>query len=273
MTDRAADSEKHIRRLMKTAGQVLDPAMRKHFLVAKFRVMEDEEIAEAIYRMQSIALAGDSEARVVVASGLDAGLILRKLGKVRVGRIYHEAKRRGYLNVCNLFRSLRPLKSPEGDEEAFLKYGLPDLTVGERKAAARSRDPNMLARVGYDPDPLVIRQLLKNPRVIEKMVVTITARRPNRPEVLEIVYRSAKWRARPEVRRALVRNPYTAPHLAMALVPMLNRQELEDVAYDGNIHPEVREAAENALEAKKQALQETEKENEPPAKPSPETWH
>ncbi len=255
------DLEQLVRRLVKTAAQVLDPTMRKHFLVRKFRELDDEQIAEAIHRIQVRALQGDGPAGAVVAGGLDAAVMLRELGKVRVGRIFHEASRRDYQTVCNLFRSLKPAKSPKGDEDAFLKYGLPDLTIGERKVAARSFEPDRLNRVGFDSDPLVIRQLLKNPRLVEKMVVDVAARRPNYPAVLEEIYRAVKWRSRPEVRVALVRNPYTAPQIAMALVPMLKRRELLDVVNDGGVHAEVCQAAETALAAKARAGYDTAEED------------
>lgn len=242
-----------IRRLIKSANQVLDPDMRKHYLVRRLAALDDPVVAEVIHTIQLRALRGDGAAGTLVASGIDAGLILQKLGRLRVGRIYHEAARRKFDTVCNLFRSLKPVQSPEGNEDAFLKYGLPALTVGECKAAARNTDPILLDRVGFDTNPLVIRQLLLNSRLIEKMVVAITARRPNRPEILEEIFRSTKWRNRPEVRVALVRNPYTAPHIAMALLPLLTGPELRDVTFDGSVHEEVRQTAETLLVAKNAA--------------------
>jgi hypothetical protein len=249
-------------RLVKTANQILDPQMRKHFVSARLRPLDDDLVAAAIHRIQVQALRGDGPSSALVTGGLDPVVILGDLGRVRVGRIYHEASRRGFQTVCNLFRSLKPARSPEGDEDAFLKYGLPDLTVGERRSAARSHDPIIINRVSYDTDPLVIRQLLLNNRVIEALVVNIAARRPNRPEILQEIYRAIKWRARPEVRVALVRNPYTPPQISMALVTLLKRRELEDVVFDTNLHAELRASAELALETKKSV--------DPPEPPAPE---
>jgi len=242
-----------IANLVRFADQIVDLSLRRHFFVRRIEPLDDEVIAEVLHEIQARALQGDSACKALVSSGIDAQLIFETLGKLRVGRIYHAAARQKHTDVCNLFRTIKPVKSPEGDEESFLKYGLPNLTVGERASAARSLDPDLLTRVGYDVSPRVIRDLLTNPRLTEKMVVAISARRPNRPEILQVIFESAKWRARPDVRLSLVRNPYTPPQIAMALLPTLKRQELREVLNDGNVHREIREAAEQALVKKKEA--------------------
>lgn len=241
-------------KLCRVAGRLVDPVIRRHYVVRRLLDLDDNDVAEVLHLIFKASLEGHVAAKAVVASGLDAELLAEHLGRERCGRIYHAAARRDYQEVCNLFRTIRPAKSPEGDEDSFLKYGLPNLTIGERMSAARSRDENLLNRVSFDPEPVVIRQLLQNPRVIEKLVIRIAARRPNRPEILEEIYREPRWRARPEVRLSLVRNPYTPPRLALALLPTLKRRELKDVLFDGMVHPEVRSAAETVLEARRKVF-------------------
>jgi len=241
-------------KLSRVAGRLVDPVIRRHYVVRRLLDLDDDDVAEVLHLIFRFSLEGHVAAKAVVSSGLDAELLADNLGRDRIGRIYHAAARREYGEVCNLFRTIRPAKSPEGDEDAFLKYGLPNLTIGERMSAARSRDENLLNRVSFDPEPVVIRQLLHNPRVTEKLVVRIAARRPNQPEILEEIYRAPRWRARPEVRLSLVRNPYTPPRLSLALLPSLKRRELKDVLFDGMVHQEVRAAAEAMLIAKRKVL-------------------
>jgi hypothetical protein len=237
-------------KLVRTAAQIADPFIRRHFFVRRLEPLPDATVVEVLHRIQVSALQGDPDSQAAATTGIDGGLLIEEFGRLRIGRLYHEAARKKYQAVCNLFRVIRPAKTPDGDEDAFYQYGLTTLTVGERTSAARSFNVDLLFRVGYDVDPRVIRQLLQNPRMTEKLVVDIAARRPNRAPVLTEIYHSDKWRARPQVRVALVRNPYTPPQIALALLPTLMRQELREVLFDGGLHPEVREAAESAMQTK-----------------------
>lgn len=242
--------EQQVERLAKTFQQLTDAAVRKHFVAGRLAEMEDELVVDVLRRLQERALQGDSACTAVISTGLEVRLLNEQFGKSRVVRLSLEAQKKGYQAVLSLFRTLQPVKNPEGDEDAFYRYGLSGLTLGERKSAARSLDRDVINRVGYDVDPLVIRQLLQNPRLTENNVIVIAARRPNHPGVIEEIYRSPKWSARPEVRIAIIRNPYTPPHLAIALVPTLLRQHLREVMMDINLHQNIREVAEHAYKIK-----------------------
>jgi len=255
-----ADLEQLVEQFCKTAMSISDVQVRRHFVAARLVEMDDVQIAEVLHRLSLRAMQGDKHCRGVFSSALDAQLLSRQLGKLRVGRIFHEANRKKYEQVCNLFRMIKPAKDDAGDENFFFQYGLHTLTLGERKSAARSLDRDVLNRVGYDLDPAVIRQLLRNPRLTEVDVITIAARRPNSPEVLEEIGRAPKWASRQAVRIALVRNPYTPPRVAISLIPMLLVQDLRDVIFDSNIHQEVRASAQRAYEIKKGKTGETPKE-------------
>jgi hypothetical protein len=248
-----ASADEIVERLVRVVSQLGDLELRRRYLVERLVPLPDSAVVEFLHQVQVRALRGEIESQAVVASGLDAAMLAAELGTLRVGRIYHEANRKKYFDVCNLFRALKPAKEPDGDEDAYYRYGLTGLTPGERASAARSQDADLLNRVGYDIDPRVIRQFLQNPRVTEEMVIAIAARRPNREVILREIYNSPKWRARPEVRVALVRNPYTPPQLALTLLPTLKKQELRGVLADGKVHREVRAAAEAALLTKKNA--------------------
>jgi hypothetical protein len=122
---------------------------------------------------------------------------------------------------------------------------LAHLTLGHKKAFARARrDPDLLARLAAEGEPDVVRELLRNPQLTEEFVVRIAARRPCRPETLRSVAASPRWRTRPAVALALVRNPWSETGLALELVPTLGAGELEEVARDGVLHPLVRALAE-----------------------------
>jgi hypothetical protein len=91
-----------------------------------------------------------------------------------------------------------------------------------------------------DPAALVIRQLLQNPRLTEKDVLKIAARRPAVADVLREVFRAERWVRRYSVKRALCLNPYTPGEITARLLPLLRREDLKLVATDATLHERVR---------------------------------
>jgi len=121
---------------------------------------------------------------------------------------------------------------------------LATLTLGHKKTMARShRDPDLLARLAAEGEPTVVRELLRNPRLTEDFAVRIAARRPCRPETLRCLFEDRRWRLRPRVAVALVRNPYVETEIALKLLPTLAEREVTELARDGSVHALVRATA------------------------------
>jgi hypothetical protein len=158
--------------------------------------------------------------------------------------LYSAAVRDGAGEVSALLLAPPPLRA---FEEPFDKPDprLAHLTLGHKKAFARSnRDPDLLARLAAEGEPVVVRELLRNPQLTEAFVVRIAARRPCRPETLRCLFESRRWRTRPAVALAVARNPYTEPEVAVKLVPLLAGPGLSELARDTTVHPLVRGFAE-----------------------------
>jgi hypothetical protein len=118
------------------------------------------------------------------------------------------------------------------------------LPLGVLKSRARlTRNPDELSRLAIASNPAVIREVLKNARLTEDLVVRIAARRPARPEPLEEIWRSPRWNTRPAVRRALVFNPYLPPEIGVKIVTLLGLTDLRALAADGKVHLAVRDLA------------------------------
>lgn len=117
-------------------------------------------------------------------------------------------------------------------------------TLGFLKTQARTtRNPDQLARLATVSNPAIIRNLLRNPRLTEELVVRIAARRPARAEPLEEIWRSERWSSRRAVRRALVFNPYLPVEVGSKIVPLLTRVDLRELAQESSVHPSLREQA------------------------------
>jgi hypothetical protein len=121
---------------------------------------------------------------------------------------------------------------------------LAHLTLGHKKAMARAqRDPDLLARLAAEGDPVVVRELLRNAQLTEPFVVRIAARRPCRPETLRCIFEARRWRTHTAVALALARNPYVETELALRLLPGIGTADLRDLSRDGVLHPLLRAVA------------------------------
>jgi hypothetical protein len=146
--------------------------------------------------------------------------------------------------VTFVFSEGRPVQEYEPDAAARADAKLFTSPLGVLKTRARiTRNPDELSRLAVASNASVIREVLKNPRLTEDLVVRIAARRPARPEPLEEIWRSPRWNKQPAVRRALVFNPYLNPEVAVKIVPLMSVTDLTALAADRNVHLSVRELA------------------------------
>jgi hypothetical protein len=128
------------------------------------------------------------------------------------------------MDTRQLARSLAPERSlaPSGRV----------LTLGERKALARTSEREQISLLLRDPHPAVVAVLLENPHVTEADIVRIGATRPAVPASLAVIAAHPRWSVRHAVKRALVRNPSTPLADAIRLATTLAPQELRELAAD-----------------------------------------
>lgn len=186
------------------------------------------------------------EAILVVA------LLLASLGECHlVDQLRAQSEARHLLSLARL---VRRGPQPAAQERPAHELAIPDygagreLTVGERKSLARSPNRRAFDKLLKDPHPLVIRQLLENPRLTEDDVVRMTARRPARLEVLEAIAQHGRWLSHPRVRMALLFNPGAPPAVAMPLLAVCSRNELTEILHHSESSPVLRTVALELLE-------------------------
>ncbi len=165
------------------------------------------------------------------------------LGYEPLAALYAAARARGLTQVTSLMLAPAPRRAWR---EPFDKPDprLAHLSLGHKKSFARlQRDPDLLARLAAEGEPLVVRELLRNPKLTEDFAVRIASRRPCRPEALRCLYEERRWRTRVAVMLALARNPYAETEIVLKLLPSLPSHELAEMARDGSLHPLVRALA------------------------------
>jgi hypothetical protein len=241
------------------AGAGFDAAAEARALARRLAALEEGRIRARAVARALAALDPDRAARLVAALARGATAPGR-VAAVAVGQaladpdpelpyafraeLYTAAAARGLDEVTALLLAPPPLRTfvePRDKPDARLAH----LTLGHKKAFARThRDPDLLARLAAEGEPVVVRELLRNAQLTEPFVVRIAARRPCRPATLRCILESRRWRTRPAIALAVARNPYAEPEVAVKLVPALAAPDLEALARDGTLHPLVRGMAE-----------------------------
>jgi hypothetical protein len=154
----------------------------------------------------------------------------------------------GQADVELLFSEGLAVREYHVDAAARADARLFTLPLGVLKSRARlTRNPDELSRLAVASNPAVVREVLRNPRLTEDLVVRIAARRPARPEPLVEIWRSTRWSIRPAVRRALAFNPYLPPEVGVKVVSLLPRPDLELVRDNPGLHASLRELASTLL--------------------------
>lgn len=231
---------------------IKEVAMRTRALAEKLNQLDAETIAEVLYYICQRSSKGESRFKELLFCCSDTVALTEIMGDIKLSSVNLIADEKGFDPVVRLLSKPSPLKGLQTTPPGKDGYSLADyLTMGERMSLAKGQDRHTLDRLMSDPNPLVIRNLLKNPRLTEQEVVRIAARRPANPRVQEEIYNSPRWVERYEVKVALVRNPYTPPRIGVALVNFLLSSDLLEVKNDPQLHPMLREAANELLKAKR----------------------
>lgn len=157
--------------------------------------------------------------------------------------LYAAARDAGIDAVARLFLDASPITVPANALEAALEPERPlrpngrPLTLGERKALARTAQRDVIVPMLRDPHPDVVAILVDNPHLTERDVVVIAALRPAVPDSLTHVAAHTRWSTRYPVKRALVLNPATPVHIAVRLATTLRRGDLLEIARDARRIP------------------------------------
>lgn len=181
----------------------------------------------------------DRTAPIAKSVLVDPDGVKRILGTDRYRGIYMASLELGLHKVSRLFTDLPPHKKGasgyDEEEEAKMEF----ITLGERRSMSKGQVKDTLDRLLSDPDPIVIGNILDNPRITEREVLKIASKRPNSPKILKLLAGHRKWSKRYNVIKAVVLNPYAPPRISVALLEGLLTQDLKLVAEEKTIHPQV----------------------------------
>lgn len=134
--------------------------------------------------------------------------------------------------------------------ETLLGIRIQELALGERVALARIATRGVISILRRAHDPMIIRALLLNPRLVEEDALVIASGKGTPPSVLQALAEDARLARRPSLQKALVQNPMTPPAAALHLLHSLSTQALRDLAHVPHVTTLVKVAALRIVEAR-----------------------
>lgn len=139
------------------------------------------------------------------------------------------------LSLQRVIRRVPAPSQPPQSEPRVPDYGVGrELTLGERRNLARRADRDGFDALLRDPHPMVIGELLANPKTTEDDVVRIAAHRPARASSIAAIART-RWLTRPRVRMTILLNPGSPPAIAVPLVGLCTRAELLELSRGADV--------------------------------------
>lgn len=200
-------------------------SFRAHRICRDLARFPDDDAAYIFEMLYRGAVRKKKHYQELLESFVDFGIVREHFGR-RLTDIFDFADNEGLILAAEWLAPLPIRQKTPGN--LLVHQDLSDMTLGERKWHARKADPNLIEKLLVDPDPAVIHNLLNHPRLVEREVVRICAKRPNHPRVLWEVFLSARWFSRYNVKKAIVSNPAAPPRLVMLIIPTLSLQDLKN---------------------------------------------
>jgi hypothetical protein len=235
MSGRPDDAERFVRCLL----ALPDLQLRLDWLNAHVQSEPEQLLAPLLDVVIGQSEVGDARSReALLTVALWAAGMARPVDLERLRAVAFEQR------LLSLQRVIRrpPITSlpPEGTEPRIPDYGTGrELTLGERRNLARRSGRHRFDMLIKDPHPMVIRELLVNPKTTEDDLIRMAAHRPVRATTI-VAIAGTRWLARPRVRMSVLQNPGSPLSVALPLVGLCTRAELFELARAADVPPLVR---------------------------------
>jgi hypothetical protein len=134
--------------------------------------------------------------------------------------------------------------------ERLLSIRVQEMAVGEKVSLARIATRGVISVLRKQEDPMVIRALLQNPRLLEEDALAIAVASGTPGTVLKALAEDSRFSSRPALQKAIVQNRETPPSTALRIVQSLSTRVLKELARAPQVGQLVRVAAMRLIEAR-----------------------
>jgi hypothetical protein len=137
-------------------------------------------------------------------------------------------------------------RSPDTlNQSVYIKISV--LNVGQKIKLALLGNREARAILVKDPNRIVSRAVLKNPRITDTEVVLIAQSKIVSDEILREISDGRKWTRLYQVKLALVTNPKTPPHISIGLLKQLREFDLRNLRWNKNVSGVIATAVKNMI--------------------------
>lgn len=239
------DTARTLARLDRRLEPVLEPEMRRGLVREWLGACDADQACRVVVAALARRRTADSLRRAL--SEVLTGVTGERLDYEVSRDLYRAAAEQQSDEVMRLLRSV-PARDAVEEPERLLSRELAEMPLGRRRSLAKGSRPEWLEQLARDCDPVVIANLLQNPRTVEADVLRMAGMRPVAASTLVEIARSPRWSVRVPIRRALARNPYCPVEIATGMVTLLPLEELRAMRGDPDLHPETRAQLDLELE-------------------------
>ncbi len=229
--------------LVMSTSALSERQMRSLRLKDKLDGLPDDLVIEIVNDIFANAGPSDVPRAIFILSIVDIFSIPTDIDNQRLLKMYVHCRQRGYELTAHFFVGPEPKKKPFSKYDFVEGRELEYITLGEKKSLARTRKKDLLDRLLYDNNPIVVKNILANPRLTETDVLKMVSRRPNSEEVLTAIYKSDRWINSYTIKCSMVKNPYTPVGIALGLLLFLKAQDLKEISIDTTLHEVIKEMA------------------------------
>lgn len=223
-----------------------DERLRVDWLNEQVRSSPERDLATILDTLIGQSEVAEPRAREALAT--IAGWAAGTASLVQLERLRAVALELRLLSLQRVIRRVPRPSEPVRSEPPVPDYGAGrELSLGERRNLARRSDRGGFDRLLRDPHPMVIRELLDNPKTTEDDVVRLVAHRPARPALTEAVAKT-RWLWRERVRSGVLFNPGSPAGVSLPLVGLCTRAELLALARGADLPPILRITAKELAE-------------------------
>ncbi len=246
-------SDALVRGMVDGLDRVADPGIRGRAFLERLKGLPTTVGVEALAALERMATLRLPPAQSILLALLDERMVREVLPPGVIDDIWRVARLRGYQRITELF-----LYTSAPDARLAGVHPMPrdirDIPLGRRRSLARTGIIHVLQRLTNDNDAEVIRILLGNPRITEREVVQITARRPSTPAILAVIAAHPRWNVRYPVKKALVYNPDTPIHLSVPLLRYLLEQDLRELLRAASTNEFLKQAARDLVDRRRAGI-------------------
>ena len=242
-------SREEAEQLERKLQHVTEPSMRRELVLEALEARSAEDcfaLVHAALHQPAVEARSLELLRETVLTVLAQGGATRPLPYELLEELYAAATEHGDDLLKRLLRTPNPEQSTASPAEA-LPREVSEIPLGVRRSLAKGTEKHLLERLLLDPDLLVIRHLLDNPRITEDDVIRIASRRPIPGSTLNEVAKTRRWASRRNVRVALARNPHCPTDVALRVLGSLPLRELRELRDDTTLPSEIRRHADEEL--------------------------